>query len=840
MDADARRREADAILCEALDVEPGARAGWLARRCGSDERLRRRVERLLEAAEGSDDGLTPDALCGGPLWRRIWGDTGADAFGQPETLGPWRIVRELARGGMAVVYVAERIDPTLPQTVALKLLHGGAGTDDEVGRFEQERAILAGLSHPNIAGLLDGGVSAAGRPYLAMELVQGEPIDRYCERRGLDVEARVRLMLQVGEAIRYAHRNLIVHRDIKPSNVLVDEHGTVKLLDFGIAKLLEPGRHAAEAPPTRRTLRVLTPEYASPEQVRGDPITTASDVYQLGLLTYELLTGVRAQRLDDASPSQIERICCEVDPPAPSARIAARPGRARRVRGDLDAIVLRALRKDPAARYPSVDALLEDLQRHLEGVPIKARPPTLGYRLGKFVRRRRGTVLATGAILASLVAGLVLAGWQAREARQERDLAQQQMRRAEEIRDFLVGLFEAADPDQTLGVEVTARQLLEQGAQRIDEELAAQPGVQAELYTTIGDVYLNLGAFEEARSHYPRALDVSGEGSPRTGSLLNRMAIAVSEQGRPEEAARYFKDALALREQSHGSDSPETAAVMMNLGLWHLNENRIDQAEELVGQAETVFRDTLGPRHAETLRARHNLGRIFAAAGRYEEAEQVLRDNLESMRALGERSLPNLGMSLQVLATLLHRQRRLDEAEPYYREALEVRRRLYGDEHPSTAVTLNNFGVLLLDRENFDDAEEVLHGALAARKAVFGERHPAVASTLGNLGQVRAGRGDLDAAERLQREALEILTETLGPEHPRTATGLRRLGETRHQLGRSDEGEELLRRALAILEAALPPEHPRIVEVRESLASVSTERRGGTERRTGAATPRLP
>ncbi|MDH3628011.1 MAG: serine/threonine-protein kinase [Acidobacteriota bacterium] len=774
-----RRRRIDRTFASALEVDPDERETWLRKHCAEDMELRREVEAMLRATEVEDAELTPGALAGGPLWQTIWSDDVAPSLPPPERFGRWRIDRELARGGMAVVYVAERDDPTLEQTVALKVLHGGGATDEALSRFEQERSILATLDHPNIAGLLDGGVADDGRPYLAMELVRGQPIDAWCESRGLAIDTRLRLVTQVGEALRYAHTNLVVHRDVKPSNVLVDERGTVKLLDFGIAKLLERGRFASEAPPTRRTMRVMTPEYASPEQVRGESITTASDVYQLGLLMYELLSGTRAQTLDDVSPSAIERICCEEDPPPPSTRVSRDSVVARSLRGDLDAIVMKALRKDPSDRYVSMDAFLDDIERYLAGLPIRARRPTIGYRLGKFVRRRRGLMVGVAAVIVALLAGLVATGWQARETARERDDARAQMLRAEQTHDFLLSLFEAADPDRTLGVEVTARQILEQGARRIEDELIDQPDARSDLQKTIGDVYFSLAAFDEAYTHYSQAFAAVGEDDPRAATLASRVAIAATELGRFEEASELLRRSLLARSRHFGSESAEVASVIVNLGNSLLEQRRFEEAETQFRDAERIFIETLGPDHPEVLLARHNLGRTLSKLDRHPEAEALFRKNRDAYLRLEEPHPAQAAMSAQEIATSLHRQERLVDAEPFYREALETRVRLYGDDHPATAATLNNLGVLLLDLERFDQADPVLQRALAARRTMFDGPHPLIAGTLGHLARVRMEQGEWSAAEVLLAESVTVYERTVGSEHSRTVKARERLSAAR-------------------------------------------------------------
>jgi serine/threonine protein kinase len=486
-----RLREVDRQLSTLLDAATGDREARLARLSAGDPGLAREVGELLRLSKQPDSRLGPEGVLAGPLWADL---AARDTASPGERIGAYRVLGELGRGGMATVFLAERADGAFRQQVALKLLRSGAGGEEAVRRFAQERQILATLDHPAIARLLDGGVDGRGRPYLVMEHVEGRPIDRHCEENHLSVDRRLDLFTRVAEAVFYAHRNLVVHRDLKPSNIFVTdaglEGGQVKLLDFGIAKLLDPalaGPYAAAA--TRTVARVMTPEYASPEQVRGEPVTTASDVYQLGLLLFELLTGERACRLKNATFGEAERAICGEPPRRPSSVVAG--PLARRLRGDLDAIVEKALRKEPGLRYPSPGPLIDDLERHRSGRPVRARQGTFGYRARKFVSRHRFG-LAAAALLALLLAGsAVTATLQARRIAREAATA-------ERVKEILVSLFSSANPSVSRGEALTARELLDHGAARVTTELDGEPAVQAELMTVLGNVYNTRGLYDEA------------------------------------------------------------------------------------------------------------------------------------------------------------------------------------------------------------------------------------------------------------------------------------------------------------------------------------------------------
>ncbi|MES1241748.1 MAG: serine/threonine-protein kinase [Acidobacteriota bacterium] len=516
-------QRADELLDEALDLPAGQRPPFLDRACGDNRQLRGLVERLISAAEIEDPEFKSGGALQGPLGDRIRTELAEEESLAGAMVGRYRIVRELGRGGMAVVYLAERADGQFRQEVALKLLSAGLVASHVGRRFDRERQILAHARHPGVARLLDGGAGPSGRPYLVMEYVDGRPIDRYCDEEKLGVEARLDLFLQVARVVEDAHRNLIVHRDIKPSNILVTAEGHAKLLDFGIAKLLDPeATSSGDAPVSGSAIRLMTPAYASPEQVRGNPVTTASDIYQLGLLLYILLTGRFPYDLGDGDPAERMRAIVQREPVRPSTAAASpegwsppghgprtpgeiaydrgtTPARLRRaLSGDLDAILCRALGKEPESRYASVSQLIEDLERHKIGRAVLARPDTWAYRTGKLIRRH-AAVFATAAIAVLLVValGLVYTAGLARE----RDHARQEAAREARVSEFLRTLFVVPPGAGPL----TPRQILDRAVARVDLELRGEPEAQSDLLALLAGMYRDLGLTVEARALQARS-----------------------------------------------------------------------------------------------------------------------------------------------------------------------------------------------------------------------------------------------------------------------------------------------------------------------------------------------
>jgi len=855
------------IFVQALSRPLPERADFLDTACPEDPALRREVEALLDEAErpGPIDVLASELV--GPLTARWRGVPTAD-----DRVGPYRIIREIGRGGMGVVYLAERADGQYEHRVALKVMREHTADADRLARFLHERQILAQLTHPNIARLLDGGVTDTGAPFFVMEYVAGQPIHAYCDEHALPIEARLELVEAVGAAVQHAHQALIIHRDLKPSNILVTEAGEVKLLDFGIAKLLEA--LPEEGPRTRTGLQLMTPEYAAPEQVRGEAVTTTTDVYALGVLLYKLLTGRRPYRLDGASPAAIERIVSETEPLPPSeavrtpadgaakpsptaARAAARsttPARlARRLAGDLDTIILKALQKEPSRRYASVETLIDDLRRYRDGRPVQARPDTLGYRAKKFIRRNRASVMAAALVVVSLVGGLTAALWQARIAAAERDQAQLEAAKAEQVTAFFVDLFGAADPSEAQGDTLNAFEVVDRGAAQIEQDLPDQPAVRAAVKASIGQVYQNMGdyeraqplledaldlrraalgpkhpevaqslndlgvilhyrgEFEAAEARYREALRMRRQGldAPHEGiaSTLNNLGAVLHHQGSLDSAETYYRDALAMRQLLVADDDPELAVNIANVAMIRKYKGDHATADSLLREALAIQRAALGHEHPSVASTLNNIGTTRLDMGDGQGAINALQEALAIRRTVLGAEHPLVAQSLNNLAAAHERIDRLDQAERLYREALALRRRLFGNEHPALTSTLNNLALVLRTRGELDAAEPLLRESLALRRTFYGDDHPRVARALSNLARLHSDRGAHETALPLYREALRIRQQALPDGHEAIAGDQTRLGVSLTALGRYAEAEPHLLQAHAALTDARGADH---------------------------------
>lgn len=829
---------ADRLFDQALDLAPEDRSAFLDRECGEDRELRALVERLLGHAQTEAGSVTPGGALAGPLWNEVAGELAEQADAEEAeagelTLGRYRILHEIGRGGMAVVYLAERADGQFEQKVALKRIKRGIDTDEVIQRFDQERQILARAQHPHIARLLDGGVDDVGRPYFVMEYVQGRPIDTYADEERLDIEARLRLFLRVARAVESAHRNLVVHRDIKPSNILVDDEGNPKLLDFGIAKLLDAQNVPGVTPRTRSFARVMTPIFASPEQIEGEPINTATDVYQLGMLLFLLLTGRWPYRIEGDGPGAVTRAILEDEPLRPST-VAARDDAPapptetqrrtrdelaatrristtrfpRRLAGDLDNIVLKALRKEPARRYGSVSRFIEDLERHLDGRPVQARPDTFTYRAGKFVRRNGAAVATAAAALVLLASLAVFYTWQLAS---ERDRAQIAAAEANQVAQFLRGLFEVSAPTRSLGEQVTARELLDRGAREIETELADQPEVQAALMTVMGDVYEELALYTEARPLLERAVEITRAEGDRQGlaEALQALGEVLEAEGEPEPAQAAYREALDLRRDLLGPTHPETARSLNGLGRALKQGGDFEEALKAQEGALAIFEAELGPDAPEVGTTLRDLGAVLNKLGRLEEGRDRLRRALSILERHHEPIHPDIADTRLLLGDALRYTDEPEEARQEYEKALPILESVYGSEHLEVSNALDRLGRLLNSGEvrRSEEAVEAHLRALAIREKVLGPEHPEVASSLNNLGLAYQQTDQWTPARKSYQRSSEIYEAVYGTDHPDLATVLANLASLAQYEGRLEEAVRLFERVFTIRENIFGPEH---------------------------------
>lgn len=799
------------LLDRALDMSGDERAAWLGSLRAEDPVLAAELETLLDEANAI--GRERFLEGGGPSLPLF-----ASLAGQ--TIGPWTLDSPIGRGGMGSVWLARRSDGRFEGSAAVKLLNAELVGLAGERRFRREGSLLARLTHPHIARLLDAGVSPSGQPYLVLEHVQGEHIDRYCDGRELGVEARLRLFLDVLAAVAHAHANLVVHRDIKPSNVLVSTAGEVKLLDFGIAKLMEADTVTSEPTAlTREAGRAFTPEYAAPEQVSGGAITTATDVYALGTLLYLLLTGRHPTAPAMRSPAELLRAIVDTEPQRLSeavsdtrtqpletltdkaARRATTPERLHRLlRGDLDTIVAKALKKRPADRYASVTALADDLRRYLDRQPIGARPDSFTYRTAKFVRRHAAGV-ATAAAVTALLVGLV--GFYTSRLAAERDRARLEAEKAAKVSELLTDLLTSADPYASETREPTVRGVLDAGAERVRTELADQPELQAEMLTVIGRVYQRLGDHDRAQPLLERALAVgrrvAGPEHARVAQSLNDLGALLGQKGDYAAAAPLLEEALAMRRRLLGEEHTDVAVTLVELGRVYSDRGANDRAEPLFRQALRIRRKALGDRHEDTATSMSDLALLRWQVGDLAEAERLFRQTLATSReALGE-DHPDVGTALSNLALVLFDRGEYAEAETLCRRSLAIGRRALGADHPDIAPKLNNLAHALREQGKHEEAAAAIGEGLRIARPALGDDHPLVGTLVGNLARVHLARGEAGAAEPLLRQALATRRRAFPEGDWRIGTVESLLGEALTVLGRYAEAEPLLLAAHGVL-----------------------------------------
>ena len=833
----------DAAFQGASELPLDRRGDYLDRACGVDTALRHEVDAMLAAD-------APQFALG--IERLVNDDEPPTDDPDPfigMRLGAWRVVDLVGHGGMGTVYLAERADGQYEQRVALKLVRGIAA-QPTVSRFTSETHILARLSHPNIARVIDAGHTPEGSPYLVMEYVDGSPVTTHCDAERLTIDERLRLFTVVCDATQHAHQSLIVHRDLKPANIFVTGAGEVKLLDFGIAKLLEPDDPAADQ--TSQEMRVLTPAYAAPEQIRGEPVTTATDVYVLGAVLYELLAG---QRLVDSASGDAVSFAL----PAPSASVrrqmaanddrgrlasaataAARrtsPARlARRLAGDIDRVVVKALQPDPTRRYGSAGQLADDLRRLLAGRPVLAQPDALAYRVRRFIGRHR-VGMSMVALLSVLVGSFaIIAVRQARAVAVERDRARVEASRAARVSLLVTDLFKLAEPAVGRGDSITARELLDRGSHRIALELQDDPETQVALFNALARVYGNLGLHDSAIEVLQRALDLEhaghAQGTLAQADTLHLLAERHAAKSEYEIADRQFREALALRRRL-SAPGLDTAATLGALGRTLGVTGQFVEARAFLEEAITIRRG-LGVDDSGLMSSLHELGQLLHQSGDVERAEHLFREAVEIGRRIPGSSPAKvtsllrlaevvsqfdhepakaeallreaLGMARTIypgdhqetamclgdLARNLLELRRLAEAEAVAREGEAMFHRLYGDRHDETLIARRTLASVLRAERKFDEAEQLLKGALAVSQSLFGEGHPTTLITSRTLASVLEEEKRFDEALRLRQEELARTIKVLGETDVFVVIGLNGLGHHGLVSGRFDLAETSL------------------------------------------------
>jgi len=790
----ARWRRVQDLFHAAADLPAGDQHAFLEARSDGDSALIAEVEALLL------EDRTPDSFLDRSLPDVAGHLLGPDA---PGWVGPYRVLRLLGEGGMGVVYLVERED--VGGRAALKLLRDGWVSPSRRARFLAEQRTLAQLDHPGIAQLHDAGTLPDGTPWFAMEYVEGVPLTEYCRVRVSGLAERLRLFRAVCEAVQHAHRHAVIHRDLKPSNILVKPDGSVKLLDFGIAKQLDPTGSSTD--PTRTGLRLMTPAYAAPEQVEGGQIGVQTDVYALGVLLFELLAGRVPFELSGLSPHEAARKVLEQEPPRPS-EISDRLVQAGRAAwADLDVLCLTAMQRDPSRRYPSVEALIRDLDHHLAGEPLDARPDSLAYRAGKLLRRNARSVLVASAVGLAILA---VTAFSAVRLARARDAVAAEAVRTQRIQQFMLQLFEGGTGEVGPSAEMKVVDLLDRGV-REAQTLEGEPAVEAELLQTLGGIAVNLGRLDQAETLLNRALELRrtafGEDHPDVARSLVASGQLASARGRYDDAERQIRTGLAMLRRHRSREDPEVARAISALGRVLENAGRYPEAIRELEEAVRLQSRRPGL-EADLSQSLTELANSQFYSGRYAEADALNQRVLAIDRRLYGPRHPHVADDLINLGAVQLEGGHYVEAERWDREALEIMSAWYGPDHPETASAQTLLARALLRLERRDEARALLVTALATQERVYGLVHPRVASTLNELGIIARDQGRLDeAAGRFGRMA-EIYDEVHHGNHYLIGVALSNLADVEQRRGNTARAQELFHRVLAVYRAALPEDHP--------------------------------
>ena len=783
------------VFTAVVELPVAERLTFLAESCGDDHALRSEVESLLAAHEEPQNLLEQHTI---DIATRMQTDD-HNYFGR--RFGSYSILREIGRGGMGAVFLAERADGEFQQQVALKIIRPNFADGELEKHFRRERQILASLNHPNIAKLIDGGVSETGELFLAMEFIEGEPLVDFAKNHQLTIEERLQLFLKVCRAVSFAHQNLIIHRDLKPSNILVSAEGEPGLLDFGLAKLSEPAATPGalmNADRTETALHAFTPAYAAPEQILGKNVTTASDVFSLGVILYELLTNEKPFHFEGKSLEEIIKTVSD-EPSLPSRTVKSENPqsaiRQRQLRGDLDNITLKALQKDPARRYESVAEFANDIERHLEHLPISARPNTVSYRASRFYQRNRVAVSATAFIILALTAGLAIALWQYRNAQRENA-------KAEVINDFLKKMLMTANPGSGLsgkkGYQTTITDILAEAEKRLEsEELRNQPEVRADLREIIGAGYFEQGDY------------VAGE--------------------------KNLRQALAEQIKLYGADSPRLLITEITLASLFFAKADYDGAEKIYGTKLSLLRNEVQKGRLEAdflIRGLSNYAILQRARGDSVAAESLLRECL----ALSSRSpSPVQADSVRgLLALILIDQGKLDEAESLQQAAVDKYRNLANNETPEFCSALTLLGIILMEKGDSIGAETNLREAEVIYRKLYSPNFIGLYDNLRLQAQVSYLAGNYGDANAKIDQVLENYRQNSNPKYISFATALTVQGLILNKLGRSDEAERVLREAVRLREENLPEQHFMTALTRGALGECLT-----TQKRYDEAEPLL-
>lgn len=807
----------ETIVDKALHLPKEEQKKFIDEKCKESKELKTEVTTLLDSITESEGWLENPQEYKDEFLEEITEDVNRLNTSQSlvgKQIGSYQIKEQIGEGGMGSVYLAERSDGEFEHQVAIKIIRAEKASQENIRRFEQERTIMAGLSHPGIAKLFDGGISQDGSPYFIMEYVDGIPIDQYCQVHDCSIAERIQICKQVLQALRHAHENLIVHRDLKPGNILVNTSGQVKILDFGISKLLKEDQDTT----TQTGARLLTPKYASPEQILETNITTATDIYSMGVILYLLLSESLPFDFDNLSHFEIEQTILETTPAPPSSKVGS--AKLRKVlNGDLDAIVLKAMRKESDQRYRTANDFLDDLKKYQKGLLVEAREDSVHYRTQKFFSRHKQATATTAGIIFLIIGFIGFYTWQITKERNE---AQTEAEKAQEVTQFVVNLLKQNHPENSQGKDITVRQVLDESIAQI-EELEKSASIKGKLLQVIGHAYRSMGKPEKAQGILQKAIAVFEAEQIQNLDLARTYdvyGIIARDLGDYDKAETYLQSSADLFRDLKSFEDPRYTKALKNLAYIKRLQSDYGEAQKLIEEAlalEKQHTESPNVNIAETL---YITASIYRYQGKYEQAIEKQRASLEMLKEIIDGPHPGIVSNLSNIAVLYNIQDKLDQSKKYYQEALKMAEELYEPTHPEIALISSNLSDIYLEEATYDSAKTLIVKSLKLTREKFGENHPRMATYLDSYAKFFSQQQQFQKADSIYQEALHILYNVYEKNHPQIASFISNRAHIALQEKEFDDSVELYRKALRIKKENFNMDHPTVQKSLKDLSSL--------------------
>lgn len=821
---EARWVKVETIIDEALDLPPAERDTFIQIRCKDDLALKSEVTQLLESILNSQGWLENPVAYKNDFYTEVSEDLESISSKHSLTgkqVGAYSIKEQIGEGGMGSVYLAERSDKEFQHSVAIKIIRHGRATTSNIQRFKREQQILADLNHPGIATLHDGGVTDDGFLYIIMEYVDGLPIDEYCRQNNTSIDDKIALFKQVLQAVRHAHENLVIHRDLKPENILVNQSGNIKILDFGISKLLQE----EDASLTQTGVRLLTPKYAAPEQIREANITTGTDLYALGIIFYELLAGVPPYNFEDASQHEIEHTILQNDPSAPSSRVGSAKLK-KKFRGDLDAIVLKAIRKEPEQRYRVANDFLSDLENYRKGLPVTARQDSVQYRSKKFLQRHKQSLATVTGILLLFIG---FAGFYTWRVAQERNQARFEAQRAEEVKNFMLSIFNSTNPDlvQHSVKDLTPAELLASGIKKVERELKNRPVIYIELMVAIGSALENLDDYETGAVALNKALiksnKIYGPNSIQSANILRSLAGLYNTARKTKEAQELAEMSISILKQKNSPAQIDLAHSYSILAFNKALTGKYREARKYYLTADSLY---IKSSNKKTVARHNNLDNLAEVEERLEEYELAESHFLEALQFYKDHyngPQINITHTQSALADLYSFLGEYKKATQYLTRAAEIQKDLLGKDNAAIAATYSSLGLNYWELRELDKALKYIRKSLSLKEKYYGSNSMGYASELNNIAMIQETMGEYQEARNNYKKSIQIKEQLMEPDNTSLAISYYNFGSYLNRMGNHKEAITFLEKAIEIDAKKLGTESVGVAIDYNRLATISTD-----------------